>query len=304
MNKSFAMFLSAVLLCGLTGCNVDTEQAVTGTSGTSAEGVSEKEISEISGRNSMDQKTIIERENGIINYHIPVYYREGEFSLSELEANDRETIDITYYEDYNKTFPDCYEPYGRTLEYPIYDGKSRYFGFSENDISETLRAVYNEDGHIKNITVKKDGELFFLHMYFPDRETVEKEIKEISEEFASQLAEEIIAIKEPMARVFVDYFCGCTTFDIHAVPVTEEHRKAKEKEYPQFPDIADNPGDFEEYAVFADHSMLTCILKFQDDDNGSLCDFTAKTIADLLEKKIDGKIIKTDDYYFSAEEYD
>ncbi len=297
------MLLSAVLLCGLTGCNDDKERVVTETSGIAAEGVS----AEISRRNSMDQKTIIERENGIINYHIPVYYREGEFSLSELEANGRETIDITYYEDYNKTFPDCYEPYGRTLEYPIihsYDGKSRYFGLSENDISETLRVVYNEDGHIKNITVKKDGELFFLHMYFPDRETVEKEIKKISEELASQLAEEIIAIKEPMARVFVDYFWDGQAFDIHAVPVTEEHRKAKEKEYPQYPDIADNPGDFEEYAVFADVYMLTCILIFQDDENDSLYYFTAKTVSDLLEEKIDGKIIKTDDYYFSAEEYD
>lgn len=93
MNKSFSMLLSAVLLCGLTGCNSDTEQAVMGTSGTAAEVVSETEISEISFEEFLKNDVRIDG----IPVSIPCTLSELIEALGEDYGIDEEEVNGYFY---------------------------------------------------------------------------------------------------------------------------------------------------------------------------------------------------------------
>jgi len=98
MNKSFAILLSAVLLCGLTGCNDDTKRAVTGTSVTSAESsaaksVTKTEKSEISFEDVLKNDVRIDG----ISVSIPCTLSELIEALGEDYSIDEEKVNGYFY---------------------------------------------------------------------------------------------------------------------------------------------------------------------------------------------------------------
>lgn len=174
-----------------------------------------------------------------------------------------------------------------------------------------MKAVYSEDGHIEKITVKNDDNNAEIPVYifFPNTEAVKEVIKEPALKISESFSKQILLVKEPISRIFFDYFYDGDCLDFNSIAITDEQRRAKEAEYPQFPDIADNSGDFQEYAferMDDECDYISTILSCAGDDDkqSELFYFAAEFVENEIKENVLDKISKTDDFKFISGEYD
>lgn len=246
---------------------------------------------------------IIEDKKDIVIYHIPQNFECGSYSLSELKPTGEQYVDLTFdqtpsYEDYGGMGRLSYVEYYTYL-------------FTREQVDNTLRAVYSENGHIEKITVKDEDNNaeIPIYIFFPDIEAAKEAMKEYALKISDDFSKKILLVKDPIARLFFDYFYDGGGIDFQVIAVTDKQRRTKEAEYPQYPDIADNSGDFQEYAIEMEDSgeyMRTIIICTNNLDNGedSLFYFAAEFIENEIKENVLDKISKTDDFKFISGEYD
>lgn len=251
-------------------------------------------------KGAQDMK-IIEEKKDIVIYHIPQNFECGSYSLSELKTTGERYVDLTF-----QTYDDYTPGTGRLT----YSG-SRTFLLKREDIDKNMKAVYSEDGHIEKITVKNEDNNAEMPVYifFPNTEAVKEVIKEPALKISESFSKQILSVKEPISRIFLDYFYDGDCLDFISTAITDEQRRAKEAEYPQFPDIADNSGDFQEYAfekMYDECDYISTILSCagDDDEQSELFYFAAEFIENEIKENVLDEISKTDDFKFISGEYD
>ena len=140
---------------------------------------------------------IIEDKKDIVIYHIPQNFECGSYSLSELKPTGEQYVDLTLdqtpsYEDYGGMGRLSYSEYHTYL-------------FTREQVDNTLKAVYSEDGHIEKITVKDEDNNAEIPVYifFPDTEAVKEAIKEPALKISESFSKQILSVKEPISRIFL-----------------------------------------------------------------------------------------------------
>lgn len=244
---------------------------------------------------------IIEDKKDIVIYHIPQNFECGSYSLSELKQTGEQYVDLTF-----QTYEDYTPGTGRLT----YSG-SRTFLLKRKDIDKNMKAVYSADGHIEKITIRNEDNNAEIPVYifFSDTEAVKEAIKEPALKISESFSKQILSVEEPLSRVFLDYFYDGDCLEFYSIAITDEQRRAKEAEYPQYPDIADNSGDFYEYAfekMDDECDYISTILSCVDDDEeqSELFYFAAEFIENEIKENVLDKISKTDDFKFISGEYD
>lgn len=144
-------------------------------------------------KGAQDMK-IIEEKKDIVIYHIPQNFECGSYSLSELKPTGEQYVDLTLDQ------TPSYEDYGE-MGRLSYTGNSEYL-FTREQVDNTLKAVYSEDGHIEKITVKHNVEIP-VYIFFPDITAAKEAVKEPALKVSEDISKQILSVKEPISRIFL-----------------------------------------------------------------------------------------------------
>lgn len=230
------------------------------------------------------------------NWNIPTHYQKGEYAFSDLEENGENGISIEY-EDYGEivtcTLPDA--PYGEEL---ILYGIPRYA------MEQTLRAVYGDDGHLKKITITIQKKEKLLYIYYADAQEAKEEIESFAIKTADAMAAEIVACKEEVFRLFVEYFSDGDAMDYHAKIGTVAQKEELVKKYPKWAGIEDSCGDYPGEFIKGDNDGLAIRVKCAEDGEEDFFRFAVDIMTERIQEKVEGKLNLAEEFEFMCEEYD
>lgn len=215
------------------------------------------------------------------SYKVPLSYKSGVYDLSELSGAEGETLDLCLDTEYN------------ILEYETF----RQYDITHEMMNE-LTAYYGADGRLSKITAADRT----IYVYIPDKAAAKKAVTEFAEKNALAIAKEMSGITEPVSRLFLEYFADGEAADIHVVIGTEDEMKGLIKDYPQYPGIEDNSGDYEGERVMGDNDYLAMLLYCCGDDSSEMFRLAVEITEKVLCENV--RLNKTADYKLVMSEYD
>lgn len=229
---------------------------------------------------------------------IPMQYQEGVFDLSDFaeEEDDGNSIRVEY------------EEYGDivTCTVPNWEGRRELilYGIPKEELEQTLKAHYSDDGCLKKITAHIGTKEKLLYIYYKDAQDAKEEIRNFAIETADAMAAEIVQCQEEVFRLFVEYFNDSDAMDYHALIGTVAEKEALEKKYPQWPDIADSCGNYTREFTEGDNDGLRTRVKCAGRGEENFFLFAVEIMTERIKEKVAGKLKLAKGYQFSCEEYD
>ncbi len=229
-------------------------------------------------------------------YRIPLENNEGVYRISELSADDKEALELTY-DDYGDivTYETPYTQYGRTI---------RLYGIPKNVLDNTLQVEYGFNGQVKTLAVRKDDKDTLLYIHFEDNEDAKKVIEEFAVANAKVILDKIAMCKEPVSRLFVEYFNDGESMDFHAKIGTEAEKLALEKAYRKYKDIADSCGDYKSENLEGDNEKLAILVSCADNDDEDFFQNAVDTMVEIIQEQGSALLNKAADFKFICAEYD
>lgn len=229
-------------------------------------------------------------------YSIPLEYKEGIYSISELSTDTENVLELNYSD------------YGDIVTYSLpdseYSDEIRLYDIPKNILDTSLKAVYDVDGCLKMLTINKGEKDELLYIHYKDVEETKKEIEKFAFENAKNILEKISMCKDVVSRLFVEYFNDGECMDFHAKIGTEAEKIALEKKYPKYADIGDYCGDYCSEILFGDNDKLKVMVSCADNEDFDFFRYAVDIMAQFIEEKAPELLNKAYDFKFLCMEYD
>lgn len=228
-------------------------------------------------------------------YNIPLQFKNGKFSLAKLSTIDDNCL-LLSHDDYD------------ILSYfvPEYGTDVRIYSVTEEDIKETLFAVYNENGQLENIEITCSGKTKLVYIHFSDNENAKENMWKFANFYAVKISDRIISCKEKVARLFIEYFYDGAAVDFAAKVGTVRDMQSIIEQYGEGTTAVDNCGDYPyENRVECDSDTLGIMLLCSEPDfRSDLFGFAVYVMINSIKERVLDVIDKAEDFKFIAKEYD
>lgn len=235
-------------------------------------------------------------------YKIPLHFKKGKFNLKDLSQNDDNSIVLSLGQ---------YD----ILSYlvPEYETEVRIYSVNEQDVKETLSAVYDDNGQLENIKFCHNGKTKLVYIHFNDDEDAKEKIWNFSKFNADKISDEIIKCKEKTARLFIEYFYDGVAVDFAAKVGTVADKQAvidslseKAKQRGLDKTVIDNCGDYpHKNRIVCDTDTFGIMLLCANPDiNSELFGFAVSVMTNHIKERVLDIIDKSDDFKFIVQEYD
>ena len=228
-------------------------------------------------------------------YSIPLKHQSGTYTLGDLTSNTYNALTLEY------------KDYGDIIEYEHPDDGTNIilYGIKQNDFEQSLKAVYNESGELKTLSVSAENDNKLLFVHYDNTDDTRQQVLEFAESNADVIIEKILKFTDTAARLFIEYFRDGEYFDFHAKIGTPEQKSTIEKKYPQYKDIADFAGDYPSENIYGDNDRFGIMLRCADiEENYNLFNLAVDLMTSRIKEKAVPKINKSDDFKFIVGEYD
>ena len=229
-------------------------------------------------------------------YSIPVNYKEGIYGINELNVDDEDVIDLNYSD------------YGDIVTYSVpnseYDNEITLYDIPKDILDLTLKAVYDINGHLKTITINREGKEELLYIYYENNEETQKEIEKFAYKNVNSILDKISMCKDVVSRLFIEYFNDGECMDFHVKLGTEADKIALEKKYPEYKDIGDSCGDYSSEIFYGDNDRLKVMVACADNDDFDYFQYVVDIMVELIKEKAPQIINKTDEFKVLCVEYD
>ncbi|MBR1736870.1 MAG: hypothetical protein IJ736_07630 [Firmicutes bacterium] len=227
-------------------------------------------------------------------YIIPVNYKSGKYSLSELPSDHTDAL-VLYLQEME------------VLTYFTPDSKKEVtlYGITEDILKNSLSAYYDNEGQLEYIKIIQDDKEKLVYINLPDTAAAKNKILNFSKHNADLISEKILNRREKIARIFIERYYDGDTVDIAAKIGTANDMKNILEEYGDM-SAANNSGDYPlANRIECDSDTLGIILSCSPSENRyELLDLAVNTIADCIKERVLKSIEKTDDFKFITEDYD
>ena len=231
--------------------------------------------------------------------NIPLRYKEGVYGVSEFaeymdtDADDAISFDYdTQYQILDYSVPLEEEQCAMTL-----------YSVPEEDLFQTLRAVYDKDGTLQNLTATLDGHETLLYIRYEDEEDARKKIRRFAIRNANAIIEQIQQCKDAVARLFVDYYIDSETIDYHAMIGTAAQMEAVRQKYHD-EDSCDCSGNYPSEYIKGDNKMLITMVRCAEGHPSANFQYAVEIMSKHIEKYALPALRRTEDFKFICEEYD
>lgn len=232
--------------------------------------------------------------------NIPLNYKEGVYGVSDFAQNADADDDNAISFDYDTQY--------QILTYVIPVGEDArdmtLYSVPEEDLLRTLRAAYDKDGTLENVTAVLNGHETLLYIHYEDEAHAIQEIQKFAIRNADAIIEQIKQCTEVVARLFIEYYSDGDYMDYHAKIGTAAQMEALKQQYPRDNDVLDNAGDYPSDNIEGDNKLLITMVRCAED-------YPTKTFlyaADLMSKHIGEHALaalnKTGDFKYICAEYD
>ncbi len=128
-------------------------------------------------------------------YSVPVKFKEGTYGINELIVDDENALELNYSD------------YGDIVTYEMpdieYGGEVRLYGVPKEVLDLTLKAAYDTNGHLKTLTINRNGKEELLYIYYENEEDAQKEIEKFAHENANNILDKIGMCKDVVSRLFI-----------------------------------------------------------------------------------------------------
>lgn len=233
-------------------------------------------------------------------YNIPLKFRAGQYNLTKLLSGSESAITFSL-----KAGGVC------SYSVPYYGTEVRLYGITEQIIRDALFATYDDNGQLKYIEIVSNDEVRLIYIHFLDNECAKEEILDFAAQSASIISNELIACKEKVARLFIEYFYDGEAVDFAAKIGTVADKQAiidrlSGGDGQHDLEIVDNCGDYPfKNRIECDTNtfsvMLLCAApEFRSELFGLAVDIMEKYIKDKVVDVLD----KSSDFKFIVSEYD
>lgn len=236
--------------------------------------------------------------------NIPLHYKEGVYGISEFDENtDTDTDDAISF-DYDSQY--------QMLTYTIpigEDGREMtLYSVPKEDLFQTLRAVYDKDGTLQNVTATLNDHETLLYIHYENEEHTRTELEKFAIQNAdaiiAQIAEQISQCTEAVARLFIEYYSDGDYMDYHAVIGTAAQMEALRQKYPGDSDVLDNAGDYPSDNIEGDNERLITMVRCAEDYPTETFLYTVDLMSKHIEEHALPILNKTADFKYICAAYD
>ncbi|MDE6363064.1 MAG: hypothetical protein K2L86_02165 [Lachnospiraceae bacterium] len=233
--------------------------------------------------------------------NIPCSYKEGVYGVSDFDENTDAAGDYALSLDYDTQY--------QILSYVIPVGKDEtremtLYSVPEDDLLQTLRAVYDKDGTLQSVTATLNGHETLLYIHYENAEHARHEIQKFAIQNADAITEQIKQCTDLVARLFIEYYSDGDCMDYHAKIGTAAQMEALKQKYPRDNDVLDNAGDYPSDNIEGDNERLITMVRCAEDYPTE----TFLYMVDLMSKHIEEHALaalnKTEDFKYICAEYD
>lgn len=238
----------------------------------------------------------------ISEYNLPLFFREGKFSLNELPIADKNAL-LLYVDECS------------VLSYnvPKYGTQARLHDITAQQILNNLYATYNDNGELQYAELIDNNDVILLYINLNDNDTAKQEISDFAIQSADIISDELRKCKNEAARLFIEYFYDGEAVDFAAKIGTTADKQAllnslsdKARKRGLEETVIDNCGDYPfENRIECDSITLGTMLQCADPEIRSELFYLA---VEIMTKNIKDSVIdvidKSDDFKFIAKEYD
>lgn len=230
-------------------------------------------------------------------YKIPIKYKKGLYSVNSFENLTGDMLILDYDENY------------QILEYKVpgfgHNNKITFYSIPQDKLQNTLKAAYNNDGHLRKITMDTGSEEMLLYIYYENIETARHEIKDFAIENANTIIEKICMCKDPVARLFIEYYSDGEHLDFHARIGTEIQKNKLLEKYPGDKYVIDNSGDYPIAGIIqGNNTKLMVMVLCADNSRTNFFQFAVDIMIEHIGEKAPEKLNKTDGFKYICSEYD
>jgi len=183
-----------------------------------------------------------------------------------------------------------------------YGGEVRLYDIPKVVLDLTLKAAYDTNGHLKTLTISRNGKEELMYIYYENVEDAQKEIEKFAHENAKCILDKISMCKDEVSRLFIEFFNDGEYMDFHVKLGTETEKAALEKEYPEDEDICDSCSDYSSEILCGDNDRLKVMVSCADNDEFDYFQRAVDIMVQLIEEQAPHVLNKTDDFKLLCEE--
>ena len=227
---------------------------------------------------------------------IPLTYEKGVYSLVDF-SEDTSGGAISF--DYDAQY--------QMLTYAIPVGESKremtLHSVPEDDLIRTLRAVYDREGTLQNVTAVLNGHETLLYIRYENEEHAKQELRRFAIQNADIIIEQIQQCTDAAARLFIDYYYDSDYMDYLAVIGTAAQMEAVRQEY-RSEDSCDHSGNYPSEFIKGDNQRLITMIRCAEGYPPKNFQYAVEIMSKHIEKHALAALHKTEDFKFICAEYD
>ncbi len=230
-------------------------------------------------------------------HSIPLVHKAGVYRVADF-GKDIDADDVISFD---------YDAQYQMLTYDIPVGKDwrgmTLYNVPEDDLIQTLRAVYGKDRALQNITAILGGHKTLLYIRYENEEHARQEIRRFAIQNADAIMEQIQQCTDVVARLFIEYYCDSDNMDYHAVIGTADQMEAV-RQKGHYEDSCDYAGNYPSENIEGDNTMLIAMVRCAA---GHPCEnfrYAVEIMSKHIEEHALPAINKTEDFKYICAEYD
>ncbi len=177
------------------------------------------------------------------------------------------------------------------------------YSVPEEDLTQTLRAAYGQEGTLQSITATLASRETLLYIRYESAEHARQEIRNFALRNADIIIKQIQQCKDVVARLFIEYYCDSDNMDIHAVIGTAEQTEAV-KRSGYYEDSCDYAGNYPSENIEGDNQKLIAMVRCAPGHPGENFRYAVEIISKHIEEHALPALSKTKDFKFICAEYD
>lgn len=230
-------------------------------------------------------------------YNIPLTYKEGVYGI----------VDFNGHIDSDNTISLDYDAQYQILDYEVPVGTEKrgmtLYSVPEEELVGTLRAVYNKDGTLQNISAALKGRELLLYIRYENEECAMREMGRFAIQNANAIMEQIQQCTDVVARLFIEYYVDGETIDYHAVIGTAAQMEAVRQKY-GCEDSCDNAGNYPSENIEGDNEMLITMVRCAEGYPTKNFRYVVDVMSQHIGEYALAALHKTGDFKYICAEYD
>ncbi|MCI8535023.1 MAG: hypothetical protein HFG68_05565 [Hungatella sp.] len=227
--------------------------------------------------------------------NIPLIYKEGVYSVSDFsEITDSDNaLSFDYDIQYQML----------TYDIPVDGRELTLYSVPEDALIQTLRAVYDRDGILQNVTVTLNGHETLLYIHYKDEEHARQEIQKFAIRNADAIIEQIQQCTDVVARLFIEYYSDSENMDYHAKLATAAQMEILKQKYHD-EDSCDCAGNYPSENIEGDNKSLITMVRCAEGHPSETFQYAVEFMSKHIEEYALAMLNKTEDFKYICAEYD